>query len=555
MSPRARDDRSDRTLGTPPAESLVDQRPFSGSRHTAAAAPTRGTAFPPVASSRDCAQVHRPSGHDPCLPLRSGRRPDADGHRPLRRVEADVRRVPASPRAGPGGVQPARLQPLRRRQAPGRRGARLPGEPRHHTARGQPGRPAGRGHRLGHRDPQERHGAARARRARGGGLSRLGRLPPCREGGGAGHRGGDGVGERREGHRGRRVRRPHRRARRRSGGRPRRAARQAGARHLPRRSQGPRGRPRTGGRLRGRDLRGPGRAGRQVRLRRRRGPRRTGRRAEVGRRGRRRPGPLGAAGKCAVTEGRATFPVEPWSLTEVGLDHASLAVHESVFALTNGHIGMRGSFEEGEPVVVPGTYLNGFFEERPLPYAEAGYGFPEQGQTMVNVTDGKLIRLLVKDSPLDLDYGQILDHHRTLDLRAGVLRRSTEWRSPGGRTVRVTSTRLVSLTRRSIAAIEYKVEVTDDLGDLYVALQSDLLANESGAGSGEGDPRAAAMLGKPLQLELAVAKGKRAVLVHRTTRSQLRLAAGMDHIVETPDSCTEEIEATGDLARYTLAAR
>ena len=36
----------------------------------------------------------------------------------------------------------------------------------------------------------------------------------------------------------------------------------------------------------------------------------------------------------------------------------------------------------------------------------------------------------------------------------------------------------MSFTRRSIAAIEYQVEVTDDLGDLYVALQSDLLANE-----------------------------------------------------------------------------
>ena len=134
-----------------------------------------------------------------------------------------------------------------------------------------------------------------------------------------------------------------------------------------------------------------------------------------------------------MTEGRASFPIEPWSLTEVGLDHASLAVHESVFALTNGHIGMRGSFEEGEPVVIPGTYLNGFFEERPLPYAEAGYGFPESGQTVVNVTDGKLIRLLVRDSPLDLNYGEILEHRRTLDLRAGVLRRLTEWRAPNGR--------------------------------------------------------------------------------------------------------------------------
>jgi alpha,alpha-trehalose phosphorylase len=258
-----------------------------------------------------------------------------------------------------------------------------------------------------------------------------------------------------------------------------------------------------------------------------------------------------------MTEGHATFPVEPWSLTEVGLDHSSLAVHESVFALTNGHIGMRGSFEEGEPVVVPGTYLNGFFEERPLPHAETGYGFPEQGQTVVNVTDGKLIRLLVKDSPLDLNYGEIVEHRRTLDLRGGVLRRTTEWESPGGRTVRVTSTRLVSLARRSIAAIQYQVEVTDDLGDLYVALQSDLLANETGHDkSGTGtDPRVAAALTKPLQCELAVARGRRAVLVHRTKRSRLRVAAGMDHVLELPDSSTEDIEANADLARYTLAAR
>ena len=256
-----------------------------------------------------------------------------------------------------------------------------------------------------------------------------------------------------------------------------------------------------------------------------------------------------------MTEGRASFPIEPWSLTEIGLDHASLGVHESVFALANGHIGMRGSFEEGEPVVVPGTYLNGLFEERPLPHAETGYGFPEMGQTVVNVTDGKLIRLLVKDSPLDLNYGEIIDHRRTLDLRAGVLRRSTEWQSPGGRTVRVTSTRLVSLVRRSIAAIQYEVEVTDDLGDLYVALQSDLLANEAGQGSGGADPRAAAALAKPLQSELAVARGRRAVLVHRTKRSRLRVAAGMDHVIEIPDTSTEDIEASGDLARYTLAAR
>ncbi|HEX2075585.1 MAG TPA: glycosyl hydrolase family 65 protein [Geodermatophilus sp.] len=257
-----------------------------------------------------------------------------------------------------------------------------------------------------------------------------------------------------------------------------------------------------------------------------------------------------------MTEGRASFPVEPWSLTEIGLDRASLGAHESVFALANGHVGLRGSFEEGEPVVIPGTYLNGFFEERPLPYAEAGYGFPEQGQTVVNVTDGKLIRLLVGDSPLDLNYGEIVEHRRTLDLRRGLLRRVTEWRSPNGRTVRVTSNRLVSFRRRSIAAIEYTVECTDDQGDLYVAVQSDLLANEpTDAGMEDDDPRAAAALRAPLVNEMAVSRGLRAVLVHRTKRSRLRMAAGMDHVVDVPDSATQDMEAGEDLARFTLAAR
>ncbi|MGY1857278.1 glycoside hydrolase family 65 protein [Modestobacter sp. SYSU DS0290] len=256
-----------------------------------------------------------------------------------------------------------------------------------------------------------------------------------------------------------------------------------------------------------------------------------------------------------MTEGRAHFLVEPWSLTEVGVDMASLAVNESVFALANGHIGMRGTFDEGEPIVVPGTYLNGFFEERPQPYAEAGYGFPEMGQTVVNVTDGKLIRLLVGDSPLDLQYGDVIAHRRTLDLRAGVLRRVTDWRSPAGREVRVTSTRLVSLVRRSIAAVEFQVECTDDQGDLYIALQSDLLANEDILSGPSGDPRAGSALARPLQSELHVGRGRHAVLVHQTSLSRLRMAAGMDHDVEVPSAATEDLEVSPDLARYTLAAR
>ncbi|MBO0807254.1 MAG: hypothetical protein J2P32_02995, partial [Actinobacteria bacterium] len=60
------------------------------------------------------------------------------------------------------------------------------------------------------------------------------------------------------------------------------------------------------------------------------------------------------------------FAVEPWCVRERQLRLGLLARSESVFALSNGHIGVRGNLDEGEPHGVPGTYLNSFYELRPL---------------------------------------------------------------------------------------------------------------------------------------------------------------------------------------------
>src|ERR1700761_6962722 len=116
----------------------------------------------------------------------------------------------------------------------------------------------------------------------------------------------------------------------------------------------------------------------------------------------------------------SAFEVSPWSLRETELDLERLAQTESVFALSNGHLGLRGNLDEGEPYGLPGTYLGGFYEVRPLPYAEAGYGYPEDGQPVVNLTNGKITRRRVGEEPLDLRYGTLISHERVLDLRAGV---------------------------------------------------------------------------------------------------------------------------------------
>jgi alpha,alpha-trehalose phosphorylase len=245
----------------------------------------------------------------------------------------------------------------------------------------------------------------------------------------------------------------------------------------------------------------------------------------------------------------ARYPTEPWQVREVDLKLATLAQSESVFALSNGHIGVRGNLDEGEPRGLPGSYLNSFYEEHPLPYAEAGYGYPESGQTVVNVTNGKLIRLLVDDEPFDLRYGRLVHHERILDLRAGVLRRTAEWESPAGQVVRVHSTRLVSFTQRAILAVHYEVEAVGD--PARVVLQSELVANES-VPTISADPRVAAVLERPLEAEEQLLDGNRSMLVHRTRRSQLRMAAAADHLIDCAGKLSVHTYLQPDWARTTV---
>ena len=245
------------------------------------------------------------------------------------------------------------------------------------------------------------------------------------------------------------------------------------------------------------------------------------------------------------------FETEPWCLRESELDLNLLPHSESLFALSNGHIGWRGNLDEGEPHGLPGTYLNGVYELRPIPYGESGYGYPDSGETMINVSNGKLIRLLVDDEPFDVRYGKLHSHERTLDLRAGVLRREAVWESPAGRSVRVRSTRIVSLTQRAVAAVCFDVEAVN--GPARVVVQSELIANEE-MPAANSDPRAAAALSSPLEADLNEQYDDRITMVHTVRGSRLRVGAAMDHIVECPKEFRSKSMSTADLGRFTVAA-
>jgi alpha,alpha-trehalose phosphorylase len=241
---------------------------------------------------------------------------------------------------------------------------------------------------------------------------------------------------------------------------------------------------------------------------------------------------------------------DTWCIREEGLDLEAIAQSESIFALANGHLGLRGNLDEGEPFGLPGTYLNGLFELRPLPYAEAGYGYPESGQSMINVTNGKVLRLLVDDEPFDVRYGKLHAHERVLDLRAGTLRREVLWESPAHQSVKVRSLRLVSFTHRAVAAVCYEVEAIGER--TRVVVQSELTANEPSA-LPQSDPRAAAVLESPLVSEHFACRSSNAVeMVHRTAASGLRLAATADHLVDGPPGTEVHAECEADTGRVTV---
>ena len=185
------------------------------------------------------------------------------------------------------------------------------------------------------------------------------------------------------------------------------------------------------------------------------------------------------------------FPIDEWALTEAEYGTDDLGVTETLFAVGNGYLGMRGNVEEGRDTHAHGTFINGFHETWPIRHAEEAFGFARVGQTIVNVPDAKTIRLYVDDEPLLLSVADLEYYERTLDFRDGVLRRDIIWRTPAGKRVKVSSTRMVSFTQRHLAIMTFEVTMLD--ADAPVAISSQMLNRQDG--EDEYHVRAAAMGG------------------------------------------------------------
>ncbi len=249
------------------------------------------------------------------------------------------------------------------------------------------------------------------------------------------------------------------------------------------------------------------------------------------------------------------YPPDEWRLVEKKFYPDFLPATETTFATANGYLGLRGSFEEGAPVFESGTFVNGFYESWPIVHGEEAYGFAETGQTIVNLTDTKIIRLYVDDEPFYLPTANLISFERALNMKSGTLDREILWETPAGKQVSIKSRRLVSFEHRHLAAIHYQVTVLN--AEAPIVISSEMITEHIHQGS-EGDPRLArGFRGRVLIPRVNYVNDRRIVLGYVTNNSKMNLACGVDHAFETACPYSYESKCSEDSGKvvFSIEAR
>ena len=252
-----------------------------------------------------------------------------------------------------------------------------------------------------------------------------------------------------------------------------------------------------------------------------------------------------------LTPPRDIFPIHEWKIEAVKYLGRYVGEAETVFCLANGYLGMRGTDEEGRPASEDATFINGFYETRPIVYGEEAYGYPETGQTMVPVTDCKLIRLIVDGEVFDLPSADIIDFRRTLDMEAATLEREVLWARPSGKRIHVRSKRFVSFHNRHLAGIVYEVNSLDDEADIVISSE---IVNQQPSLSSKGDPRRSQGFAGDVFVPVAHEQhDRRIMLCHRTAESGMTVACGIDHRIDTHSPYSYEATADENQGRVVFS--
>ena len=161
------------------------------------------------------------------------------------------------------------------------------------------------------------------------------------------------------------------------------------------------------------------------------------------------------------TDKTPIYPIQVWDVTEENFDIKNNYRNETTFALSNGYIGTRGTYEEAYDFDIDtgleGNFVNGFYESEYIRYGEANFGSPLLSQSLLNLPNLKETHVILDGEEFSMMMGRVSEYARILHMKDGILERRLVWTSPQGKKTKIEIKRLVSFAKKNIMTIRYQV--------------------------------------------------------------------------------------------------
>ena len=162
------------------------------------------------------------------------------------------------------------------------------------------------------------------------------------------------------------------------------------------------------------------------------------------------------------------FDIDPWKIKTTVLNIEEKRLQESLTAIGNGYMGMRGNFEEGySGDTHEGTYLAGVWYPDKTRVGWWKNGYPEYFGKVINAMNFIAVGIFIDDEPLDLAKQPVADFHMELDMQRGVLNRSFLWKSEDDAAeIKFTFERFVSISQKELCLVRVTAEMLKGSADL-----------------------------------------------------------------------------------------
>jgi alpha,alpha-trehalose phosphorylase len=257
-----------------------------------------------------------------------------------------------------------------------------------------------------------------------------------------------------------------------------------------------------------------------------------------------------------ITADRERFPDTPWQLVETHHQPGNAGTLETLFALGNGHLGIRGAHWAAADAELPGSFINGLHEIWDIKHAENAFGFARTGQRIIYIPDANNFTVIIDGETLSLAESDVLDYRRSVDFATGIYECRITWRCRSGATVTTTERRAVGFESRGSLGISLEVasdrEVSADVTSSVINRQDQPVEDHSAH-----DPRRAGRHAGRVLLPVRIDGGDGSLrLSWQAAESGQRVGMAVDHWTSTGQQCFETVAGEDDSSvRYVLAVQ